>query len=318
MRAVRLASRLVRQVQAEMLAGVITKGDLSPVTVADYASQALIAGLLEQVFPQDALVAEEDSSALRQADGAPALEEVTRFVRRFDRRATPERVCAWIDRGASQPARRFWTLDPIDGTKGFLRGDQYAIALALIEEDRAQLGTLGCPNLAQGYRMELGGPGTLAIAVRGEGAWWQPLEGEGPLAGLQVSRCADPPRARLLRSFESGHTNVGQIDRFSEALGVQATPVRMDSQAKYAVLAAGGGEIYLRMLSPEKPHYREKIWDQVAGSLLVEEAGGRVSDLSGAPLDFAAGRTLVRNRGVLATNGLLHDAALETLHAIGA
>jgi 3'(2'), 5'-bisphosphate nucleotidase len=92
----------------------------------------------------------------------------------------------------------------------------------------------------------------------------------------------------------------------------------MDSQAKYAVLAAGYGEIYLRLLSPKQPDYREKIWDQAAGSLIVEEAGGRVTDLQGQPLDFSRGRTLANNRGVLATNGRLHEAAMQGLKAIQA
>jgi hypothetical protein len=52
------------------------------------------------------------------------------------------------------------------------------------------------------------------------------------------------------------------------------------------------------------------IWDQAAGALLVEEAGGRVSDLHGLPLDFTTGRHLLRNTGLIASNGLLHDAVL--------
>jgi 3'(2'), 5'-bisphosphate nucleotidase len=92
----------------------------------------------------------------------------------------------------------------------------------------------------------------------------------------------------------------------------------MDSQAKYAVLAAGGGEVNLRLISPSAPDYRERIWDQAAGSICVEEAGGRVSDLDGKPLDFSHGRTLATNRGVLATNGKLHDALLAGLKEIGA
>jgi 3'(2'), 5'-bisphosphate nucleotidase len=92
----------------------------------------------------------------------------------------------------------------------------------------------------------------------------------------------------------------------------------MDSQAKYAVLAAGHGELYLRLLSPKQLDYREKIWDQAAGSLIVEEAGGRVTDLHGHPLDFSAGRELRNNRGILASNGLLHSIALKALKAIDA
>ncbi len=121
-----------------------------------------------------------------------------------------------------------------------------------------------------------------------------------------------------MRSFESGHTDVSKIDEFASALGSTAEPIRMDSQAKYAVLAAGEGEIILRLLSPKMPNYQEKIWDQAAGSLVLEEAGGKISDLYGKALDFSVGRKLINNRGVLATNGLLHDAALKALEKIGA
>ena len=71
-----------------------------------------------------------------------------------------------------------------------------------------------------------------------------------------------------------------------------------------------------KMSNDLKRRYREKIWDQAAGSLIIEEAGGKVSDLDGKPLDFSAGRTLANNRGVLATNGLLHDSALAALRKI--
>jgi 3'(2'), 5'-bisphosphate nucleotidase len=99
-------------------------------------------------------------------------------------------------------------------------------------------------------------------------------------------------------------------------LSITAPPVEMDSQAKYAVLASGVGEILLRLLSPSRPDYREKIWDQAAGSIVIEEAGGRITDLEGKDLDFSLGRTLASNRGVLATNGLLHDKLLNALQAM--
>ena len=92
----------------------------------------------------------------------------------------------------------------------------------------------------------------------------------------------------------------------------------MDSQAKYAVLAAGEGDVLLRLLSASRPDYREKIWDQAAGSIVIKEAGGRITDLDGSALDFTHGRTLAKNRGILATNGHLHDAVLAGLRAIGA
>jgi 3'(2'), 5'-bisphosphate nucleotidase len=320
--AVRLSSKLVKQVEAEMVTPAITKDDHSPVTVADFASQALVGHMLTDTFPNDPLVGEEDSTALRTAEERTTLEQVTKFVSRFtaeDSNTEPELVCEWIDRGNGEPANRFWTLDPIDGTKGFLRGDQYAVALALIVDGVVQVGVLGCPNLTAGYCPDVGGSGSLVVAARGEGTWIGELEGEEEnYAKVHVSGCRNPAHARLLRSFESGHTNVSQIDTFAEALGVSAEPVRMDSQAKYAVLATGHGELYLRLLSPNRPFYREKIWDQAAGSLLVEEAGGKVTDLHGKSLDFNAGKTLANNRGILASNQHLHRQSVNALRTIEA
>ncbi|MFN2213447.1 MAG: 3'(2'),5'-bisphosphate nucleotidase [Anaerolineales bacterium] len=314
---VREASLLVKRVQAKMVSPAITKGDYSPVTVADFASQALVGKALAEQFPDQPLVAEEDSSELRKANERQTLQQVTKFVSERFPHSTSEDISSWIDYGASEPADHFWTLDPIDGTKGFLRGDQYAVALALIARGKVQIGVLGCPNISEGFKSDPGGLGTLAVAVRGEGAWHTELDSEpGVFKPLKVSDTKDPEQARLLRSYESGHTNVGQMDYLADELSTTAEPVRMDSQAKYMVLAAGKAELYLRFLSPRQPDYKEKIWDQAAGSLIVEEAGGKVSDLYGLPLDFTTGRTLRSNRGVLASNKILHQAALNALRAI--
>ncbi len=314
--AVRHAAQLTQQVQAEMTGPALTKSDRSPVTVADFAAQALIGSLLAEAFPGDPLVAEEDSADLRTPAGNSTLTQVADFVSRFLPRLTPHAACAAIDRGAAAPARRFWTLDPVDGTKGFLRGGQYAVALALIVNGQVQLGVLGCPGLTEAGRPDSSGLGSLVAAVRGQGTWSTPLNVSREFTRLQVSKRSDPSEARLLRSFEADHTNTDQIDEVVRVLHLQAPPVAMDSQAKYAVLAAGAGDLLLRLLSPQHPDYREKIWDQAAGSLIVEEAGGHVSDLEGRPLDFTVGRTLARNRGLLASNGYLHAAALQAVRQV--
>jgi 3'(2'), 5'-bisphosphate nucleotidase len=315
---VRQASQMVLQIQSEMVNASLTKDDRSPVTIADFASQALVAKLLCEAFPGDPLVAEEDATALRLSSEKHKLEAITGFIAEIIPKANPESVCTWIDRGSDEPARRFWTLDPIDGTKGFLRGDQYAIALALIVDGQVQVGALGCPKLNRGFQPDINGVGSLVIAARGQGSWVIPLSGPGSFERLRVSQCKEPSQARLLRSFESSHTNVEKIDRFVEALGIAGEMVCMDSQAKYAVLASGYGELVMRLLSPSKPDYREKIWDQASGALIIEEAGGQITDLHGKGLDFTAGKTLVKNQGVLASNGYLHMAAVQALSAVGA
>ena len=89
----------------------------------------------------------------------------------------------------------------------------------------------------------------------------------------------------------------------------------MDSQAKYGVVARGEAGLYLRVPSSSEPHYREKIWDHAAGAIIAEEAGGRVTDIFGAPLDFSSGIRLERNSGVVVTNGRLHDIILQALRS---
>ena len=139
--AVREAARLCRAVRAEISPEVLAKKDRSPVTVADFGSQALIARALAEAFPDDPVIAEEDSAELRLPENAPLLDQVLRHVRAVrgggDSAGALDagEVCRWIDRGgASEYRDRFWTLDPIDGTKGFLRGEQYAVALAMVVE----------------------------------------------------------------------------------------------------------------------------------------------------------------------------------------
>ena len=67
---------------------------------------------------------------------------------------------------------------------------------------------------------------------------------------------------------------------------------------------------------PTRADYREKIWDHAAGKLMVEAAGGRVTDVNGEPLDFRRGRTLEHNRGVVATNGTIHDEVLQAVRKV--
>ncbi len=333
-RAVREAAQLVRRIQREMISPALAKKDRSPVTVADFTAQVIVSRLLAERFPEDFLVGEESSAMLRGDGGRETLEQITRFVQGLLPEATAEEICDWIDRAAGNPPAAYWTLDPVDGTKGFLRGDQYAVALAYVECGQGRIGVLGCPELAEASRPGKGTAGSLVVAVRGAGTFTQPLDSlalddmapprdaqspaGGPWKPLSVSGRCEVATARLLCSVEKAHTDPNGIGALVSALKIAADPVPLDSQAKYALLAAGVGDVNLRLLSPARLDYREKVWDQAAGSIVVEEAGGRVSDLDGKPLDFSQGRTLAVNRGVLATNGFLHEAILDGLQQIGA
>jgi 3'(2'), 5'-bisphosphate nucleotidase len=316
--AVREAALLARTIQKELVTPALTKDDRSPVTVGDFAVQAVVARRLAEWLPGATLIGEESAAALQLEEGIATLDQLTKFVRRSIPDATPEEVCGLVDRGAGDPPAKFWTLDPIDGTKGFLRREQYAVALGKIENGVVTIGVLGCPELVESRRPGQGGGGSLLLAIKGQGCYWQSLAGPGDWQPLHVSERTDLASARVLRSVEKAHTNTDEIGRLMEHLGVTAEPVPLDSQAKYAVLAAGAGDVLLRLISPKAPHYKEKIWDQAAGSLVITEAGGQISDLDGRPLDFSHGRELKTNRGILATNGPLHEPLLAGLRAIGA
>mmetsp|Transcript_9497 Transcript_9497/g.14145 ORF Transcript_9497/g.14145 Transcript_9497/m.14145 type:complete len:95 (-) Transcript_9497:259-543(-) len=84
----------------------------------------------------------------------------------------------------------------------------------------------------------------------------------------------------------------------------------MDSQAKYAVLARAGAEIYLRL---PKPGYVEWIWDHAAGNVVITEAGGQMTDVDGNDIDFSLGAKLSPNvRGILGSNGgRVHEAVVN-------
>lgn len=315
--AVRRASTLCQAVRATLEPGTLAKADLSPVTVADFGSQAVVAHALADALPADALVAEEDAADLRQDANAAALEAVTRHVATIIPGADAASVLGWIDRGgAAAGAGRFWTLDPIDGTKGFLRGDQYAVALALIVDGRIEVAALACPALP----VSLDGTpstGVIFAAVRGQGATCVPLDDpHATPVPVTVASDADPAAIRFCESFESGHSAHGHAAQVAELLGITATPIRMDSQAKYGVVARGQAHLYLRL--PTRADYREKIWDHAAGALIITEAGGVVSDVDGRPLDFALGRELAVNRGVVAAaTPALHRRVLEALRTVG-
>jgi 3'(2'), 5'-bisphosphate nucleotidase len=310
------ACRLTRAVQERLVAGaVLQKGDKSPVTVADFAAQAIVGHLLAIEFPRDPLVGEEDAGALRDPVHTELAAKVMDAVRTVLPDLERDEVLAAIDRGVhvGGPKGRHWTLDPIDGTKGFLRLEQYAVALALVEDGEVVLGVLGCPNLPLDPANPDGPRGGLFVGVKGEGAYWRPLAG-GASQPLRVHAAAHPEEGRITESVESGHTDQSESAAVAHKLGIKHPPVRMDSQAKYAAVARGDASIYLRL--PTRADYVERIWDHAAGYRIVLEAGGQVTDVHGEPLNFGLGRGLSSTKGVVVTNGHLHDRVLAAVRAV--
>ncbi|MFO1023393.1 MAG: 3'(2'),5'-bisphosphate nucleotidase [Planctomycetales bacterium] len=308
--AVRQASLVCRAVQKQIAPEALAKKDKSPVTIADFSSQAIVGRHLERELPDDPLLAEEDAAALREGENAPFLGQIETFLKGAGIDGSPEQILAWIDRGnAPGYSPRFWTLDPIDGTKGFLRGEQYAVSLALIINGEITVAALGCPNLADPVS---GATGLIFAAVKGQGATVVPLDqADQKPRSVRVSAQQNIKQARVCESVESGHSAQDVSALVVRDLGIEANPVRLDSQAKYGMVAFGGAEIYLRL--PTRADYREKIWDHAGGVLIVTESGGTVTDVAGKPLDWTHGAELSVNRGVVVSNGAWHGRILEVL-----
>lgn len=312
--AVKKACSLCSTVQSSLVSEeTLTKKDKSPVTVADFGAQAVICHELEKAFPNDPIVAEEDSADLTTQEGLILTGKIHQYTSEILPELKEEDIHSTIDRGNYNggPEGRFWTLDPIDGTKGFLRGEQYAVALALIENGEVVLGVLGCPNLQINLEDPKSGKGLIFYAVKGEGASVRSINGNGGDAVVKVSDIKNPASAPFCESVESAHSSHSDSEKIAEILGVKAEPIRIDSQCKYAVLARGDASIYLRL--PTSKAYTEKIWDHVAGYIIVKEAGGRVSDAYGKNLDFSLGRTLSANKGIVGTNARLHDLVISAV-----
>jgi 3'(2'), 5'-bisphosphate nucleotidase len=174
---------------------------------------------------------------------------------------------------------------------------------------------MGCPNLSadQGHPLNENDPeGVVYAASKGAGAWEfakcdQHAE---PMRILSSSYDPDVP-LRFCESAEKGHSNRGDSGKIIDNIGTEGEPARLDSQCKYALVARGQADGYLRL--PTSKEYVEKIWDHAAGLCIAQEAGALVSDVEGTPLDFTHGARLEKNRGVICAIDGLHQRIIATI-----
>ncbi|NEQ68236.1 MAG: 3'(2'),5'-bisphosphate nucleotidase [Symploca sp. SIO2D2] len=310
--AVTAAAQLCEQVRQEQGSSAMKKPDRSPVTVADFGAQAVICQALASAFPEDPVVAEEDSAFLRSPANIEQLSLVTNYVQAQIPSATTEDVTTWIDRGNGAVASRYWTLDPIDGTKGYVRGDQYAIALALVEEGELKLGIMGCPALPINLTQPDSEKGVIFVAVKGQGTTMISLKG-GEAQSIALTNTDEVASRRLIESVEVEHGNAAVQKAVVQDIGLIPPSLRIDSMAKYGVVARGEAALYIRLPLPLASEKRQNIWDHAAGTIVLEEAGGRVTDMYGKPLDFSCGAKLFNNQGIIASNGVIHEAVLAAV-----
>ncbi|KAL3850765.1 hypothetical protein ACJIZ3_012647 [Penstemon smallii] len=351
-RVVHMACFLCEKVQKQLFSTnsdqVKSKDDDSLVTVADWSVQATICWMLTEAFGSQniSIVAEEDVQTLIKPESSALLEMVLTSVNeclaeapRFglqgpDKALGPSQILEAISKCNSTggPLGRHWVLDPVDGTLGFVRGDQYAIALAMIEYGQVKIGVLGCPNYSvkddglnkysqQKNLVESDDVGCVMYTSKGSGkAWMQPLilcdkrfEWPNSAKLIRVSSIDDPALATFCEPVERSNSDHSFAAGVANTVGLRKKPLRVYSMVKYAAIARGEAEIYMKFA---RSGYKEKIWDHAAGVLLVQEAGGVVSDAGGRSLDFSKGIYLEGvDRGIIACSGLaLHEKIIGAVY----
>jgi 3'(2'), 5'-bisphosphate nucleotidase len=195
---------------------------------------------------------------------------------------------------------RVWMVDPLDGTKGFIAGTgDFAVQIGLAVEGRAALGVLYAPATD-----------VLYWAARGHGSWvlrpTSEAEGEARPERLRVSGETELSRMSLA---ESRSHREPKMDAVVRALGVRAEVRSHSVGIKVGLLVERQADLYIHM-SP-----KTKQWDTCAPEAVLAEAGGRMTDIWGGPLQYNTPDVLNRN-GLVASNGAAHERVLERMRPL--
>jgi 3'(2'), 5'-bisphosphate nucleotidase len=252
------AAALVGSYRGRPLSVASKAGD-EPVTEADHAANTLIVARLRQAFPDDVILSEEIP-----------------------------------DDGSRLGRPRVWMVDPIDGTRDFILGDDgFAVMIGLCVDGRPKVGVVSQPVTGKTYS-----------GVAGVGAWLERADAPGdPPAPLRTSTLAGPPGIRLVAS-KSHRTP--RVDAVRKALMIEDEMNIGSVGLKIGLVSEAVRDLYVYTGG------RTKIWDTCGPEAILIGAGGRMTDMDGAPLGYA-GPELYNRRGIIASNGPLHDLVVATV-----
>jgi 3'(2'), 5'-bisphosphate nucleotidase len=255
------AALLVARYRAGKLVVSSKPGD-EPVTDADHAANALIVAKLTAAFPDDVVLSEEIP-----------------------------------DDGSRLGRSRVWMVDPIDGTRDFILGDDgFAVMIGLCIDGRPTVGVVSQPPTGKTY-----------TGIAGVGAWLERRDAPGdPPRPLRTSALAGPPGIRLVAS-KSHRTP--RVDAVRKALMIDDEWNLGSVGLKIGLVAESARDLYVYTGG------RTKIWDTCGPEAILLGAGGHMSDLDGRPLRYDE-RNLYNRRGIVASNGPLHDLVITTLAPI--
>ncbi|EAT87435.1 hypothetical protein HBI56_168170 [Parastagonospora nodorum] len=332
--AVHAASLITKSVLRELQnnVGAETKADDSPVTIADFAAQALLISVLHAVYPDDSFIGEESADALRQ--NQPLADRVWQLVLRAKEHAyaqldgkselqgapraqtlafpaSKEEMFEHIDLGGKGEVTgqgRVWVMDPVDGTATFMQGQQYAVALCLLVDGVQQVGVVGCPNLAFNVRgslretpihedqVDTTGYGVILSAVKGQGTYVRSMQEYRLGQSRLVDLTSLPPKSLPDLNFVEatiGKTSLSQTEHQSVAEALGSSwPGTVIWSQQMKYVALTLGATDVLVRIPKTAARYTYIWDHAGGHILYEEAGGMIRDFNGKAIDFGRGRQI--------------------------
>jgi 3'(2'), 5'-bisphosphate nucleotidase len=211
----------------------------------------------------------EDKSPLTEAD-TTAHEIITRRLTQLQPRLPVLSEEAVGDFSGADHSGRYWLVDPLDGTKEFIkRNGEFTVNIALIENGRAILGVVYAPVLNVAY-----------LAAEGLGAFKVAADGARTTIGVAEHREGTPWRVVGSRSHAGD-----SLGAFLQQLGSYEL-ISMGSSLKFCLVAEGSADIYPRM-------GLTSLWDTAAAQCIVEQAGGRVVQWTGEPLSYLNPHTVL-------------------------
>jgi len=272
---------------------IYNKQDSTPVTHADIASQILIVSRINEKFPDDTIIAEEDQEFIED-DTSKIIKKCFREVGLDDSLD----IRKLISHKVNDPNRQ-WSIDPIDGTEGFSKHLVYAIGISFMIKNVPKMSVICVPH----YDNNTIG---LFIAEEGDGAKYSKNGFE--FESIHVSKQDDIKKVKMCHSL---HYDEPWVVKFAKKVGISQL-IQIDSMAKLCMVADGSADIYIKPI--DKNH--SFTWDFAPGILLVEEAGGIVTDLKGNEIHFTNEHMICNTNGLVASNGVIHDLVIHELEKI--
>lgn len=335
--AVQRASLATKKVLAAIDQGALSKDDSSPVTIADFAAQALLISAIHHNFPSDTFVGEEAADLLRENPSIQSqVWDLVTSTHLNDPESesllsTPKAASEMLDVidlgcGAGGREGRVWVLDPVDGTAAFMRGQQYAVNLALLEDGEEKIGVLGCPNLnldggkVRGDCVDKEGYGLMLSAVRGQGSVTRPISSGALQPASKIQKLSDGAGKRELCWIDCVASTTNDLEKsrkIAERLGASWPGTDLwSSLMRYVALTVGGDNIHVHI--PKKRTRKMPVWDHAGGHLIFQEVGGKMTDLNGKEFDFGMGRSLDGNYGRIAAPPGLHSEIAKMAEELSA